>query len=98
MKRSASAPREAAEMLAIQALGFIAEEPDRLAGFLNITGLTSERIREAAGQPGFLAGVLDHMLSDENLLVAFAQSAGIDPAMVPQARMALGRRHERDMP
>ena len=30
--------REAAEMLAIQALTFIAEEPERLARFLEMTG------------------------------------------------------------
>jgi len=85
-------------MLAIQALAFVAEEPERLASFLNITGLTHERIRAAASEPGFLAGVLDHMLSDESLLLAFAQSAGIDPAAVQRARFALGDRRQRDVP
>ena len=85
-------------MLAVQALVFIAEEPDRLALFLNITGLTQDRIRAAATEPDFLAGVLDHMLADENLLLAFAQNAGIDPAAVPQARFALGGKYEHDVP
>ena len=98
MKRPSSAAREAAEMLAIQALAFIAEEPQRLNGFLTVTGLTLERLRESASAPGFLAGVLDHMLADESLLVAFADSAAIDPADVARARSALGGRWERDVP
>jgi hypothetical protein len=64
MKRPSSAAREAAEMFAVQALAFIAEEPDRLGAFLNATGLMVERLRELASAPGFLAGVLDHMLAD----------------------------------
>ncbi len=89
---------EAAEMLAIQALGFIAEDPERLAGFLASTGIPAEEIRAAAGEPGFLAGVLEHMLGDESLLIAFALSAGIDPAEVARARSALGGQQERNMP
>ena len=77
-------------MLAIQALAFIAEEPERLRSFLGITGLEAEQIRGAAGEPGFLAGVLEHMLGEESLLIAFAASAGIDPADVARARGALG--------
>jgi hypothetical protein len=91
MKRSASQPRQAAEMLAIGALAFIAEQPDQLAAFLAATGLTAEGIRDAAQQPGFFAGVLEHMLADEKLLVTFADSAGIDPGEVARARNALGR-------
>jgi uncharacterized protein DUF3572 len=98
MKRPSSAAREAAEMLAIQALSFIAEEPERLNGLLNATGLTLDRLRESANAPDFLAGVLEHMLADESLLLAFADSAAIDPADVSRARMALGGSWERDIP
>jgi len=98
MKRPSSAAREAAEMLAIQALSFIAEEPERLNGFLSATGLTPDRLRESAAAPDFLAGVLEHMLADESLLLAFADSAVIDPADVTRARDALGGTWERDIP
>ena len=98
MKRPSSAAREAAEMLAIQALSFIAEEPERLNGLLNATGLTLDRLRESATAPDFLAGVLEHMLADESLLLAFADSAAIDPADVARARIALGGSWERDIP
>ena len=98
MKRPSSAAREAAETLAIQALSFIAEEPERLNGFLNATGLTPDRLRESANGSDFLAGVLEHMLADESLLMAFADSATIDPADIARARGALGGRWERDIP
>jgi hypothetical protein len=98
MKRPSSAAREAAEILAIQALSFIAAEPERLNGFLNATGLTPNRLRESANEPDFLAGVLEHMLSDESLLLAFADSAAIDPADITRARIALGGTWERDVP
>jgi Protein of unknown function (DUF3572) len=82
-------------MLAIQALAFIAEEPERLAAFLAMTGIPLEQIRIAAREPGFLAGVLEHMLGNESLLTAFADSAGIDPGDVARACGALSGQQER---
>jgi hypothetical protein len=98
MKKPAGQTQEAAEMLAVQALGFIAEDPERLNGFLSVTGVEPGAIRNAASEPGFLAGVLEHMLGDETLLIAFADSAGIDPAEIARARNALGGNWERDLP
>ena len=97
MKTSLLQQREVAETLAIQALAFIAEEPERLAYFLNMTGIESSDIRAAAREPRFLAGVLEHMLG-ESLLLAFAACAGIDPADVTRARSVLGGQRERDLP
>jgi Protein of unknown function (DUF3572) len=98
MKKALSRSRDAAESLAIAAFSFIAEEPDRLGRFLAVTGVELARIREAAREPHFLAGVLEHMLADESLLLAFADSAGIDPVEIARARQALGRTWERDLP
>jgi Protein of unknown function (DUF3572) len=91
MKTPLRPTQEQAEMLAIQALGFIAEGPERLGRFLDLTGIPVEHIRAAARERGFLAGVLEHMLGDENLLTAFAESAGINPAEIAGARNALGK-------
>jgi hypothetical protein len=98
MKKPGSTSRETAELLAIQALAFIAEEPERLNSFLSITGIELGAIRDAAREPGFLAGVLEHMLGDESLLLAFADGTGIDPAAIARARQALGGGWERDVP
>jgi hypothetical protein len=98
MKKPARIPREDAEMLAVAALSFLAEEPERLGVFLSLTGIGPEAVRTAAGEPGFLAGVLEHILDNESLLLAFAASAGADPADIARARHALGRIWERDVP
>jgi hypothetical protein len=99
MKARSAQTQEAAETLAIQALAFIGEEPDRLGAFLAASGIGPDAIRDAAREPDFLAGVLDHMLSDESLLLAFADSAGLDPASIARARRALGGQHwEHDSP
>jgi hypothetical protein len=98
MKTASQATQEAAETLAVQALAFIAEQPQSLSRFLDTSGISVEQLRAAAREPGFLAGVLDHMLGDEKLLVAFAQSAGLEPAAVARAASALGGHWERDLP
>jgi hypothetical protein len=98
MAKPAPYSQESAEMLAVQALAFIAQEEDRLGGFIASTGIAVPSLRDAAREPDFLAGVLEHMLADENLLIAFADSAGIDPAAVARARRTLGQVWERDLP
>ena len=98
MQKRPSYPRQTAEMLAVQALAFIAEDDGRLSGFIALTGIAVQSIRDAAREPNFLAGLLEHIVADENLLIAFAASAGIDPAEVARARQALGKVWERDLP
>jgi hypothetical protein len=89
--------REAAESVAIQALSYLASDTEQLERFLTLTGLDHAAIRTAAAQPGFLAGVLDHVLSDESLTVAFAAYANLPPVEVDRARAALsGPRWQRD--
>lgn len=85
--------REHAETLAIAALSFLAEEPNRLGIFLALSGIGPELLREAAGEPHFLAGVLEHVVSDEKLLLDFAAHQGIDPFDVTRARQALAGPH-----
>jgi hypothetical protein len=86
MKAPSSAARETAEMLAIQALSFIAAEPERFNRFLGTTGLTLGRRRESANEPDFLAGVLEHRLADESQLLAFADNASVNPEDAARAR------------
>jgi Protein of unknown function (DUF3572) len=89
----------AAEELAVAALGFIAGEPEQLGRFLAMTGIGPDSLREAAREPRFLAGVLDHVAADEALLLAFAAANETDPEAVMRARDVLTGDHwERDMP
>jgi hypothetical protein len=99
MKPGSSLTQTVAEALAIQALTFIAGEPDRLGRFLAMTGIGPAEIRTAAAEPGFLTGVLEHIAADERLLTEFASESQIDPADIGKALAALGARHwERDSP
>jgi len=91
--------KPAAEALAVQALTFLAEEPERLGRFLAETGISPQAIRAAAQEPSFLAGVLGYILGDESLLIAFAGEAGVGPPEVARAHTALaGPAWEREVP
>jgi hypothetical protein len=85
-----SLSREDAQDLAIDALVFLTEDEKRLRIFLDITGLRPDSIREAARSSGFLAGVIDHLMTSEELLVAFTGSRGLAPEKVAEARRLLG--------
>jgi hypothetical protein len=89
MARSPAMPRELAETVAIQALSFIAGEPQRLDHFLALTGLQPESLRAAAGEPNFLLGVLDYVAGNEPLLRDFATEREIEPDIVTRARDVL---------
>jgi Protein of unknown function (DUF3572) len=90
MKTGAALTRQAAEELAIQALTYIAGDPERLGRFLAVTGIGPGEIRAASGEPGFLAGVLDYVAADEPLLMGFAAEASVDPAAIGKALGVLG--------
>lgn len=78
------------EATAIAALGFLAADTERLGRFLALTGLDPGSLRAAAREPHFLGSVLDHLLNDEALLLAFAANHRIQPAAVAAARQRLG--------
>ncbi|WP_421724651.1 DUF3572 domain-containing protein [Bauldia sp.] len=79
-----------AESLAVSALAYLADSPDDLSRFLALTGLTPDMVRDAAGEPGFLVGVLDYLLGDERLLMAFAEDAGVPPETIADVRRRIG--------
>ena len=81
--------REQAETLAIGALGFLAGEPEALGSFLSLTGIDPANLRDAAAEPGFLAGLLDFFLANEALLVDYSRQAGIAPEEIGRARAVL---------
>jgi len=90
MKRRGIMTQEAAEALAIQALTFIAGDGERLGRFLAVTGIGPTEIRDASRQPGFLAGVLAYLASDEALARDFASDAQCQPDDIAKANVALG--------
>jgi Protein of unknown function (DUF3572) len=81
--------QEEAQGLAISMLGYIAEEPETLGRFLAATGLGPANLRTAASEPQFLAAVLEYVLSDESLLLAYTERLKVRPTMVAAARYRL---------
>ena len=84
-----TASRDEAETIALRALAFIAEDEERIGRFLALTGIGPQDLRERASDPGFLAGVLDYLVGDEPLLLAFTDQAAIEPASVVSGRQRL---------
>ena len=105
MKRDRSAGRgkpgtrpETASALAIEALSYLANDPEQMSRFLALTGIDPGAIRAAADEPNFLCGVLDYVCGDERLLIAFAGHAGVAPEEIGRARHALaGSNWQRDV-
>jgi len=80
---------EQAQAIALQALAFIAGEENALIGLMNLSGLSLDAMKSQAGDPQFLAGVMDFVLSDEPLLLAFCEAADLPPETPLRVRRAL---------
>jgi len=99
LKKPVHNPREVAEIVAIQALSFIASDPERLGLFLAESGIGPETLRTAASDPRFLASVLDFIMRDDATVKAFADVSQLHPTNIAAAHQALNDpQWERDVP
>jgi Protein of unknown function (DUF3572) len=99
LKKSKRNPREIAEIVAVQALSFVAGDPERLGAFLAESGIGPETLRSAAADPRFLAHVLDFVMRDDATVKAFAEVAQLHPTNIAAAHQALNDpKWERDVP
>lgn len=99
MKKPTRNPREVAEIVAVQALSFLAGDPERLGRFLVESGIGPETLRSSAADPQFLVSVLDFVMRDDDTVKAFAAASELHPTNIAAARQALGDPHwERDVP
>ena len=99
MRNSKRNPREVAEIVAIQALSFVAGDPERLGRFLAESGIGPETLRGAAADPRFLASVLDFVMRDDATVKAFASASQLHPTNIAAAHQALNDpQWERNVP
>ena len=99
MKKPVHNPREVAEIVAIQALSFVASDSERLGLFLAESGIGPETLRSAAADPHFLGSVLDFVLRDDATVKAFAAASQLHPTNIAAAHQALNDpQWERDVP
>jgi hypothetical protein len=99
LKKPVQDPREVAEIVAVQALSFIAGDPERLGLFLAESGIGPETLRTAATEPRFLSSVLDFVMRDDATVKAFAAASQLHPTNIAAAHQALNDpQWERDVP
>ena len=80
---------ERAEILALEALAWLAGRPDDIGRFLTVSGLHAADLRHAAGQPDLLGSLLDFLLANEALLLDFCEDTSTSAKAVHVARYAL---------
>ncbi|MCC5985722.1 MAG: DUF3572 family protein [Rhodobacteraceae bacterium] len=78
-----------AETVALAALGWLAAQDDLWPVFLGATGADAAAVRAGAGDPEFLAAVLDFILMDDAWVIAAAAAQEVAPERLAQARAAL---------
>lgn len=77
------------EVVALQALAHIVGHERLLDRFVALTGCGADEMKARAGEPAFLAAVLDFLLEDESAVVAFTAAAGLAPEDVLRVRARL---------
>ena len=80
---------DAAETVGLKALAWLAGNDELLPVFLGATGANAEDLRNQAGDPAFLASVLDFVTMDDAWVTAFCDSAGLSYDTPLRARQAL---------
>lgn len=99
MRKPTQNAREVAEIVAIQALAFVAGDANRLGAFLAESGIGPETLRGAVADPQFLAQVLDFVMRDDATVKAFAAASNLHPTNIAAAHQALNDpKWERDVP
>lgn len=83
-------PTENAEILALEALGWLAGDQTALQQFLDQSGIDAPDLRQAAGTPEMGAAVIDFLLGHEELLLRFCKDADMEPKDIHAARRSFG--------
>lgn len=76
-------------MIALQALAWIASDDDRLAGLMAESGIDPAALRAQAGEPEVMGAVLDHLLRDDQAVIAFCDAHGLPYTAPLSARAVL---------
>jgi Protein of unknown function (DUF3572) len=81
--------QESAQVLALQALGWLASDEEQFQQFLLATGAGLDQVRARAGDPDFHLAILDFLMMDDQRIMAFCDAHAL-PYTAPQlARAAL---------
>ena len=78
-----------AEVVALKALAWLSGHDELMPVFLGATGATLDDLRDRAGEPEFLASVLDFLTMDDAWVTAFCEAEGLPYEAPLAARRAL---------
>ena len=81
--------RKAAETLGAQAFSWVADDEDRLNAFMMMTGASPADVVRNIAQAAFLGTVLDYILTEDALVIAFCDARKFPYTAVMQARAVL---------
>jgi hypothetical protein len=81
--------KEKAETIGLQALAFLVKDEEILERFLTASGLTLQELKSRFHDSDLLGAVLDMILSDDTVLLAFCNSASLSPESIIRARRIL---------
>lgn len=70
--------------LIVSAIVFLSERLDEFSTLLSVTGIEPSELRDRVDDEAFQAGLLDYLVSNEPLLLAFCEETGNDPQKVAQ--------------
>jgi hypothetical protein len=81
--------QEQAEIIGLNALGWLVSNEDLLPVFLSASGASEDELRSNAADPVFLGSVLDFILMDDAWVIACCEAQGLAYELLGQARVAL---------
>ncbi|MDF1777458.1 MAG: DUF3572 domain-containing protein [Rhizobiaceae bacterium] len=80
------------ESRSVDILTWITENDDLMSRFLALSGIDPQYMREAAGEPGFLAAVVGFLMEHEPTLLAYCEARNVAPEQVVSLWHELGGR------
>lgn len=80
---------EAAQTAALQMLGWLAADEDLLPVFLDASGLRIDDLKARAGEPEFLASLVDFVMMDDAWVARAAEAGGWPPEDILAIRARL---------
>lgn len=80
-----------AEIIALKALAYLAADEQRILGFCRMTGTAPDALAALARTRDGLAAVLEYLMQDEPMLLAFAAEAGLAETEPAEALHTLSR-------
>ena len=81
--------QEAAETVALQALGWLLAQPQDLGGFLSASGAAPGDLAHLARDPVFLAALVDYLLETDDRVLACTKDLGLPATALGEARQGL---------